>query len=77
MSGILQRSLWVASTALGVVVILASTSIVDVPGPMKPSTPEFVFKFNPPFFGLVVALAVIGIVLFARGWKEIDESCEC
>jgi hypothetical protein len=77
MRGILQRSLGVASIVLGVVVIFASTTIVDVPGPMEPTKPEFVFKFNSPVFALALALAVIGIVLFARSWKGIDEPCEC
>ncbi len=75
MSKILRRSGGVASIAIGLGVIFASTIIVDIPGPIEASKPEFVFKFNAPFVGLAAALAILGIVLVARSRKGTDESC--
>lgn len=51
-------------------VIIASTAIVDVPGPITASKPEFVFKFSAPFVALAVALAVVGVALIARDWRR-------
>ena len=46
MRTILRSLLGVALMAMGVVLLVGSTTIVDVPGPMAPSKPEFVFNFS-------------------------------
>ena len=72
MSAGLRRSLAVALEVAGVVVIIASTTIVDVPGPIMASKPEFIFKFSPPFVALAVTLAFAGVVLVARDWRRSE-----
>jgi hypothetical protein len=61
--------------AIGLALVVATTSIEDVLGPMEASKPEFLFKFNWPFVGVAAALAVWGIVIFARSWSQNEELC--
>ena len=68
----LRRSLAVALGVAGVVVVIASTTIVDVPGPMMASKPEFIFKFSPPFVAIAVTLAIASVALVARDWRRSE-----
>lgn len=68
----LRRSLAAALEVAGAVVVIASTIIVDVPGPMMASKPEFIFKFSPPFAALAVTLAIAGVALLARDWRRSE-----
>ena len=70
-----RRILGVALVIMGVVVLVGSTTVVDVPGPMAPSKSEFVFNFSVPFTALAVVLAVAGIFLLVHTWKKTGEPC--
>ena len=73
MSTKLHRSLGVALMIVGVVVLVTSTTIVDVPGPMAPSKPEFICNFSTPFATLALVLAFSGVVLLFRSRKKGKE----
>ena len=70
MSTVLHRSVGAGLMVAGAVVVVASTTIVDMPGPITASKPEFVFKFSAPFVALAAVLAIAGVALLARGWRR-------
>ncbi len=70
MNTVFRGSLGAVLEALGPVVVVASATIIDMPGPVEASKPEFVFRFSAPFIALAVELAIAGVVLLAGGWKR-------
>ena len=68
-----RRILGLALLATAVIVLVGSTTIVDLPGPIVASRPEFVFKFSEVFAGLAVSLTVVGVTLLVWTGKETDK----
>ena len=60
MSKISKRWLGLSLIAIAVIVVFVSTKLVDVPGPMEPSKPEFTFEFSAPFFISSIVMAFTG-----------------
>jgi hypothetical protein len=69
-----QRWLAVALIVAAISVIFASTNLVDVPGPMEPSKPEFIVEFSTPLFILAVVLASFGMGFFSLSRKRENEN---
>jgi hypothetical protein len=66
---------WLCTTliALALVVIIASTKVVDTPGPMTPSKPEFTFEFSTPFVILSGVFATAGLASLASIFRAKRE----
>ena len=62
MTKILMRwvGIWLISNAI--MVVYVSTKIVDVPGPMESSKPEFTFQFSRPFAIPAIVAAFVGVI---------------
>jgi hypothetical protein len=66
---VLHRSVGVPLVATGAVMVVVSTTLVDLGGPITADKPECVLKFSAPFATLGVAFAIGGVALLARGWR--------
>jgi hypothetical protein len=65
-----RRWLGGALIAIAIVIAFASTKVVDVPGPMQASKPEFTFEFNTLFMSLSVVLAVAGMLILKLSFRD-------
>jgi hypothetical protein len=70
MGAMIRRCVGVVLLVAAVVVVLASTNIQDVPGPMDGVKPEFAFEFSIPFVILAVILAAAGTLSLASSMNS-------
>jgi hypothetical protein len=68
-----RRWIGTALIAVAAIVLFASTTVVDVPGPMEASKPEFTFEFSPPFAILAGVFALSGIAFVAMTFRGRHE----
>ncbi len=59
-----------------VAILFASTKMIDVPGPMTPSKPEFTFEFNTPLALLASVLILTGIWAVVSSFKSDGDTLD-
>jgi len=64
------RWLGISLIVVAVAVLVVTTRVLDVPGPMEPSKPEFTYEFSTPFAILSALLGLSGIVLVTLGFRR-------